>query len=57
MQRKRQPRKTLSACVKDYAYGIWERTGGNKAAKKRFAAKNTWLNILDSESSFVIHKL
>jgi hypothetical protein len=35
------------------SYGIWERFGSNKAARERFAAKNSWLNTLDSKLSFV----
>ena len=31
------------------SYAIWERIGCNKAAKQRFAAKNTWMNIFDSK--------
>lgn len=31
------------------SYGVWERFGCNKAARQRFAAKNTWMNALDSK--------
>ena len=48
---------TAGLASKIIAYGIWERTGGKKAAQERFAAKNTWLNMLDSELGFVTHKL
>ncbi|KAF1990071.1 hypothetical protein K402DRAFT_371027 [Aulographum hederae CBS 113979] len=30
------------------SYIIWERIGCNKDARKRFAEKNTWLNVFDS---------
>jgi hypothetical protein len=48
---------TVGPASKIIAYGIWERTGRNDATQKRFAAKNTWLNMLDSELGFVIYKL
>jgi hypothetical protein len=48
---------TIGPASKIIAYGIWERTGRNKATQKRFAAKNTLLNMLDSELGFVIYKL
>jgi hypothetical protein len=48
---------TVGPASKIIAYGIWERTGRNKATQKRFVAKNTLLNMLDSELGFVIYKL
>jgi hypothetical protein len=37
------------------SYGIWERFGSNNAARERFAAKNTWLNALDSKLFLASH--
>ncbi len=37
------------------SYGIWERFGSNKAVRKRFVAKNTWLNTLDSKLFLASH--
>lgn len=44
-------------CTTIISYGIWVRMGNDERARKRFAAKNTWLNMLDGKChpSFLPH--
>lgn len=44
----KDPEKRSGPAAIIISYGVWERVGCNKTARQRFAAKNTWMNTLDS---------